>query len=90
MAAFERGDAAGLAALHTENGQVLPPSSDFVTGRHAVQTFWQAVMDMGVKEAKLEIVELEGHGHTAFEVSTFTLQRDGGQVLVKGKYVVIW
>ena len=69
MAAFKRGDAAGMAALYTVNGQVLPPNGDFVTGKDAVQAFWQAIMDMGIKEVKLKIVEVEGHGDTAIEVS---------------------
>ena len=90
MAAFNSGDAAALAALYTEEGQVLPPNSDFVSGRQAVQGFWQAVMDMGVKEARLETGEVEGHGDTAAEVSTFTLLGEGGQVLDEGKYIVIW
>jgi uncharacterized protein (TIGR02246 family) len=90
MAAFKRGDAAGLAALYTENGQVMPPNGDFVAGKGAIQSFWQAVMDMGIQEAKLEIVEVEAHGDTAIEISTFTLHGEGGQVLDKGKYVVIW
>jgi uncharacterized protein (TIGR02246 family) len=90
MATFKRGDAAGLAALYTENGQVLPPNSDFVTGRQAIQMFWQAVMDMGLQEAKMEIVEVEDHGDTAIEVSMFSLMGEGGQVLDKGKYIVIW
>jgi len=90
MAALKRGDAAGMAALYTENGQVMPPNGDFVTGRQAVQMFWQALMNMGIKEAKMEIIEVEGHGDTAIEVSTFTLQGEGGQVLDKGKYIVIW
>ena len=90
MAAFKRGDAAGLAALYTENGQVMPSNGDFVTGKQAVQAFWQAIMDMGIKEAKIEILEVEGHGDTAIEISTFTLLGEGGQVLDKGKYIVIW
>jgi uncharacterized protein (TIGR02246 family) len=90
VAAFNRGDAAGLAALYTEKGQVLPPNSDFVTGQQAVQGFWQAVMDAGITEAKLETVEVEDHGDTATEVSKFTLYGEGGQVLDKGKYIIIW
>ncbi len=90
MAAFNRGDAAGLAALYTENGQVLPPNSDFVTGRQAIQAFWQGAMDMGIKGAKLEIVEVEGLGDTAIEVSKYTLSGEAGQVLDTGKYIVIW
>ena len=90
MAAFGQGDAAGLAALYTEAGQVLPPNGDFVTGKQAIQGFWQALMDMGIKAAKLEIVEVEGHGDTAIEVSKYTLYGEGGQVLDKGKYIIIW
>jgi uncharacterized protein (TIGR02246 family) len=90
MAAVKKGDAAALAALYTENGQVLPPNSDFVTGKDAIQAFWQAILDMGIKEAKLEIVEVEGHGDTAIEVSKYTLHGEEGQQLDKGKYIVIW
>jgi uncharacterized protein (TIGR02246 family) len=87
---FKAGDAAGMAALYTENGQLLPPNSDFVTGRPALQTFWQAIMDMGIKEAGLETVEVESHGDTAIEVGKYTLKGEGGQVLDNGKYIVIW
>ncbi len=90
MATFNRGDAAGMAALYTGNGQVLPPNSDFVTGKQAIQMFWQAIMDMGIKTAKLETVEVEDHGDTTIEVSTYTLQGEEGQVLDQGKYIVIW
>lgn len=90
MAAANRGDAAGIAALYTENGQVLPPNADLVTGKQAIQTLWQAVLDMGIKEVKMEIVEVEGHGDTAIEISTYTLKGEGGQVLDQGKYMVIW
>ena len=90
MATFKRGDAAGMAALYTENGQLLPPNSDFVTGRQAIQALWQSVMDMGIKDAKLETVEFEGHGDTAIEVGKYTLSGEGGQVMDSGKFVVIW
>ena len=90
MAAWKRGDAAGLAALYTENGQVLPPNSDFVTGKEAIQAFWQALFDMGIKELKLKVVEVEGHGDTAIEVSKYTIHGEEGQELGKGKYIVIW
>jgi len=90
MDTFKRRDAAGVAALYTENGQVLPPNSDFVTGKQAIAMFWQALMDMEIKEVKLEIVEVSDHGDTAIEVSNYTLQGEGGQALDKGKYIVIW
>jgi uncharacterized protein (TIGR02246 family) len=90
MAAAEQQDAAALAALYTKGGQLLPPNSGFLTGREAIQGFWQAVMDMGIRRAELEIVEVEDHGKTAIEVSKFTLYAEGDAVADKGKYIVIW
>jgi len=90
MNAFSQGDAAGIASLYTEDGQLLPPNSDLISGKPGIQAFWQGGMDMGLKSATLEIVEVEAHGDTAIEVSKYTLQGDGGQVLDRGKYIVIW
>ena len=90
MAAFKRGDAAGLADLYTKDGQVLPPNADFVSGQQAIQGFWQAVFDMGIKAAEMEIIEADKHGDSVVEVSKFKLLSAEGQVLDEGKYIVIW
>ena len=90
MTTFSQGDAAGMAALYTETGQFLPPNSDFVTGTQAIQMVFQDLMDKGVKALKVETVETEGCGDTAFEVGRYTLEGEGGQVLDQGKYIVIW
>jgi uncharacterized protein (TIGR02246 family) len=90
VAALARGDARGIAALYTANGQLLPTHSDFVTGTQAIQGFWQAVIDMGIRAGALETLELEGHGETAYEAGKYTLHGSAGQVLDQGKYVVIW
>ena len=90
MAAVEQQDAAALAALYTKRGQLLPPNSDFVTGQEALQAFWQAVLDMGIRKAGLVISEVERHGKTAIEVSTFTLYAEGDAVADRGKYIVVW
>lgn len=90
MTTFSRGDSAGMAALYTENGQFLPPNSDFVTGKQAIQAIFQAFMDMGVKAIKLETIEVEGYGDTASEVGKYILEDEGGQVPDRGKFIVIW
>ena len=90
MTVFKMGDAAGLANLYTENGQVLPPNGGFLTGKDAIQAIWQSILDMGAKEIKLDIVEVEGQGDTAIEVSNYTLYSEDGQELDQGKYIVIW
>jgi uncharacterized protein (TIGR02246 family) len=90
MSTFARGDAAGMGGLYTEKGQLLPSNSDFVTGRKAIQDFWKGAMDMGIKNAKLQTIELEEHGDSAYEVGKYTLSGVGGQIMDQGKYIVIW
>lgn len=90
METFNRGDGAGMGALYTENGQLLPPNSDFITGQSAISAFWQGAMDMGIKTARLETVELEGQDDAAFEVGKYTLAGEGGAVMDSGKFVVFW
>ncbi len=90
ITAFSQGDAAALAELYTTDGQLLPPNSDFVTGHDAIKTFWQGVMDMGIKEATLETVEAEARGDSATEIGKYTMLVEGGQVADSGKYIVTW
>ena len=90
VAAFDKGDAAGVAALYAEEGQILPPNAGFMKGREAIQAFWQGAMDMGIASAKLETLEVEGHGDTAIEVGKYKLHAQDGQELDAGKFIVIW
>jgi ketosteroid isomerase-like protein len=89
-AAFGRSDAAGLAGLYSAEAQLLPPNHESVAGADAIQGFWQGAIDMGIKEAALETIELEEHGDTAIEVGRYTLKGGDGQVMDNGKYIVIW
>lgn len=89
-AAFNAGDAAGAAAVYTADGQALPPNGATVSGRDALRDFWQAVMDMGVKRATLETVELQPCGEIAYEVGQATLYGEGDTVLDTAKFIVIW
>ena len=88
--AFRRGDGAAMAGLYTAEGQLLPANSDFVRGTAAIRAFWQGVIDMGLKDASLETVEVEAHGDTAIEVGRYRLMAAGGAVADSGKYIVIW
>jgi uncharacterized protein (TIGR02246 family) len=90
IAAFGRGDAASVAQLYTEDGQVLPPGMEPITGRTGIQAFWQGAMDMGIKAAQLETVEVAHLGDAVYEVGRYVLEGAGGQLLDSGKYVVIW
>jgi uncharacterized protein (TIGR02246 family) len=89
-AAFERRDAAEMAACYTADAQVLPPESDEVRGRAAIEAFWRAVIELGHTGARLETLEATGLGDEAYEVGRYTLLGEGEYVADHGKYVVIW
>jgi uncharacterized protein (TIGR02246 family) len=91
MAAFNKGDAAALAALYTEDAYVLPPGSAMVKGRAAIEAFWrQAAQQMS--DAKLTTVDVLPLGRSAArEIGTVTLKtKSQPPQEVVGKYVVVW
>lgn len=90
MIAFEHADAASIAGLYTAEAQLFPANSDVIRGTAAIRMFWQGVIDMGLKGARLQTVELEAHGSTAIEIGQYQLLAAGGVVADHGKYIVVW
>jgi len=91
MTVFNQGDVASVAALYTEDGQVLPPNSDAVKGRPAIQKFWQGVIDdEGDKSSlQLEIIEVESYGDIVYNLVKYTIQGEE-KVIDTGKNVFLW
>lgn len=90
MDTFGKGDAQGVAALYTDDGQLLPTGGDVVTGHEAIAGFWSGAMEMGIAGAELDTRELDELGDTAIEVGRYTLHSSGQEVLDEGKYLVVW
>jgi uncharacterized protein (TIGR02246 family) len=91
--AFRRGDSAAVASLYAEGARLLPPHHQMVEGVEAIRQFWQAAMEMGAKEGRLETLEVISEGGLACEVGRYTLvveQGNGERVSDVGKYVVVW
>lgn len=90
MQCFGQGNAAGVAALYTREGQLLPPNSDFVWGQEAIQAFMQIAMQNGVQGVQLESLEVEEHGDIAVEMGRYAFLGAEAQILDEGKYLVLW
>ena len=91
--AIARGDAAGCAAVYTEDAEILPPDSPAMTGKQAAQGLWQSIIDMGVKGISLQTLELEEMGDRAVErgAATIDIQGEGGQTTqASAKFIVLW
>ena len=89
-AAVARGDGAAVAALYTANAEILPPETEAVRGKEAIQQFWQAVLGSGPTGIVLTTQQVEAAGELAIETGTYSTTGKDGQKLDKGKYLVIW
>ena len=92
-AAYNSGNAAGMAALYTVDAAVMPPDVARIDGREGIQAMWQGFMDAGITDLDLETVELDGGEGKASEVGTFSLKvpdGQGGTATATGKYIVLW
>jgi len=88
--AYARGDAAGMAALYTADGQLLPPNSEIITGHEPIAGFWKFVMGLGIKTLRLESSEVTVGIDTAVEIGKYTLGDADGDPIDSGKYLVVW
>jgi len=93
VAAFNKGDAAGVAQLYTDTATALPPGSPMAKGRAAIQAFWQGAIQAGVKNVALKALQVDQFGSAAREIGQFSLDQPNQQkqlVHIEGKYVVLW
>lgn len=84
------GDADRTGNLYTQEGQLLPPESDFVTGRDAIADFWQGVVEAGIKTIDIEPREVEVYQDTAMRVGLATLNNIDGETVDEVKFIEIW
>ena len=82
-------DPAAIAAMYTEDGAVLPPNSETVSGRAAIGAFWTEFLASGISGAGKD-AEVYAQGNLGYTVGTYTAADAGGATIDRGEYVVIW
>jgi uncharacterized protein (TIGR02246 family) len=90
-AAFNKGDAAAVAAMYTDNATALPPGQDMVKGRAAIEAMWRQQMGQ-IGDVKCTALDVEPLGRRAArEIGTCTFKTKG-QSPQEGalKYAVVW
>lgn len=89
--AFNAGDAEAVAAMYTEDAVILPPGSDAVEGRAAIQEAMATELAaMGDAVMTFETNEVQAaHGH-ALEVGGYTVEGADGAHLDHGKFIAVW
>ena len=88
--AFNNGDANALAKFYTSNAKMYPSNSDVIEGQEAIEGFWNALINMGIKKGLFETVTAESYGNIAIEEGRYKLFVEGDQMVDQGKYIVTW
>jgi uncharacterized protein (TIGR02246 family) len=91
VAAFNKGDAAAIAAMYTDDATVLPQGGPMVKGATGIKDLWAGVIK-DFSDPKLTMVELHSMGEVmAYEIGTITAKTKATPPQdVAGKYVVVW
>jgi ketosteroid isomerase-like protein len=89
LAAFNSGDAEGLALMYSQQSEVLPPDEPIVSGAARIEQFWR---DYSPGQVRLEIsdVEVSKLGDYWYREGNYTaLVQDEGMPRI-GKFIELW
>lgn len=88
-AAYNAGDAAAIAAMMSDDGMLLPPNSEPVSGREAIEAFWQGFIDSSGGSA-LRLKQLIVDGDMAVKLGEYDVLDAEGEIVDTGKWMEVW
>lgn len=88
--AFNRGDAAAVTALYSQDAQLVMSGSPPARGQAAIRAAVEAMMRSGVK-VKIGTDQNTGSGDLAYVYGHYAvLDHDGAKSVEEGSYVEVW
>jgi len=83
------GDAEAMAAIHTENAQVLPPDAPVVEGRAAIRTYFRNLFEQRAAPAVFDAREIVVFGSFAYRQGIYSVALPDGSTTY-GKFIQLW
>ena len=79
------GETAAAATAYEEHAVLLPPVGEAITGRKAIEIFWQSGIEIGVQAVELEPLERRQAARVVCEIGRyrFVLQRAEDQLTLE-------
>lgn len=90
MKAIQSGDLDAIAAFYTEDAKLFPPNSEIIQGRENIRGMWTEFTAQGMPSLIFTTTMAEAIGQTAIEEGAYQVKTPDGQVVDKGKFIVIW
>lgn len=90
-AAFNKGDAHGLAAMYDERAVVSPGNGTTVQGRADIEKLFKSYFDAGVHDHTIDVVQANRVGNVMYETANWTAvaEKDGKKTPYKGVLVKV-
>ena len=89
VAAFNSGDAGGLALMYSQDSEILPPDQPIVSGHAAIVQFWETY-NPGQVRLETSEVEVKRLGDYWYREGTYSaLVKDEGEPRI-GKFIELW
>lgn len=86
---FKKGDSVALASHYLPDAELLFPNNEPLKGDGILAT-WGSMLHMGVTDIKFQTTDLTAGGNLLVETGAFELMGEGGKLIDKGKYVIVW
>jgi uncharacterized protein (TIGR02246 family) len=87
--AFNKGDAAAVAALYAEDGVILPPNQARVQGRADITAFAKGMYDAGFR-LKTTDTDAWVDGALGAKTGTYVVSDKDGKEVEHGKWLEVW
>jgi len=87
--AFNKGDAAAVAAMYAEDGVILPPNQVAVKGRTDITAFAKGMYDGGFRISTAD-KDVWVDGALGAKSGTYTVTDKDGKEVEHGKWLEVW
>jgi ketosteroid isomerase-like protein len=88
--AVVKGDSATLVNLYATTAHLYPANMPPIEAYDGIKRFFGEFVKSGVKEFKLQTVDVYGNGDNIIEEGKYTIGDGKGKTIDQGKYIVIW